>query len=116
METPSEPSGTTSIAKENASGSERQPRTSSLQFGSEELFVLSLPIGLPPEIARKLSPSEIDVVEKVLDGLSNAAIAEARKRHPRTVANQLASAYRKLGIGSRNELIGLVGPGAECSD
>ena len=116
MATTSDTSDTTRIAKEEASRLDREPRTSPLQFGSEELFVLSLPIGLPPKIARKLSPSEIDVLEKVLDGLSNAAIAEARNRHPRTVANQLASAYRKLGIGSRNELIGLVGPGAEISE
>lgn len=85
-------------------------RASRLQFGREELFVLSLPVGLPTELSNLLSPSEAQVVEQVLEGLSNTAIADARNRHPRTVANQLASAYRKLGVGSRSELIGLVRP------
>jgi DNA-binding CsgD family transcriptional regulator len=37
-------------------------------------------------------------------GLSNAQIAARRGVSPRTVANQIASAFRKLGVRSRLEL------------
>ena len=37
-------------------------------------------------------------------GLSNGAIASLRRVSERTIANQLASAFRKLGVGSRFEL------------
>jgi DNA-binding NarL/FixJ family response regulator len=40
----------------------------------------------------------------VMRGLSNRAIAAHRGRSPSTIANQIASAYSKLGIGSRAEL------------
>jgi DNA-binding NarL/FixJ family response regulator len=41
-------------------------------------------------------------------GLSNAAIARARGRSPRTIANQLQSIYRKLGVASRAEMTAYV--------
>jgi DNA-binding CsgD family transcriptional regulator len=47
------------------------------------------------------------VAELALQGLSNDDIARARGTSTRTVANQLASAYRKLGIGSRLQLFAL---------
>ena len=51
-----------------------------------------------------LTPAEIDVVEDVLAGLGNAQIAGKRTSSPRTVANQLASIYKKLRVRSRLEL------------
>ena len=48
-----------------------------------------------------LTPSEREVAKLAREGLSNAAIAELRGTSPRTVANQLARIYRKLGCGSR---------------
>ena len=45
--------------------------------------------------------SERETVRLALQGLSNEEIAEIRQRKARTVANQLQSAYRKLGINSR---------------
>jgi DNA-binding NarL/FixJ family response regulator len=51
-----------------------------------------------------LSRSEQLVALDAVSGLSNAAIASNRKRSVRTIANQLASIYRKLGITSRAEL------------
>ncbi|HEX6273898.1 MAG TPA: helix-turn-helix transcriptional regulator [Polyangiaceae bacterium] len=54
--------------------------------------------------ARGLTSAERAVVELALSGLSNAAIAEKRCCAERTVGNQLASAYAKLGIASRREL------------
>jgi DNA-binding CsgD family transcriptional regulator len=51
-----------------------------------------------------LSPAEGSVFELVCRGLRNAEIARMRGTKPRTVANQLAAIYRKLGISSRVEL------------
>lgn len=53
---------------------------------------------------RVLTGAERDVVRGVLAGWSNARIARERNSSPRTVANQLAAIYRKLGISSRREL------------
>lgn len=52
----------------------------------------------------RLTQAERQVVAGVLDGRTNAAIAMARRTSCRTVANQLAAIYRKLGVSSRWEL------------
>lgn len=52
-----------------------------------------------------LSQSESEVAELARLGLSNAAIAARRGVSPRTVANQLSSLFRKLGVQSRLELV-----------
>ena len=57
-----------------------------------------------------LTAAERAVVELTLSGLSNVAIASKRQCSPRTVANQLAVAYKKLGISSRRELRARFGP------
>lgn len=51
-----------------------------------------------------LSPAEHAVVRLALRGLRNVDIAQARGASPRTVRNQLAAAYAKLGVSSRSEL------------
>jgi DNA-binding CsgD family transcriptional regulator len=73
---------------------------------SGNLLLLSVPVesALDPSAARVLTSAERAVIELTLDGLSNAAVARKRRCSPRTVANQLASAYKKLGVGSRREL------------
>ena len=50
-----------------------------------------------------LGPAEAQVLQLALEGLSNAAIAARRGSRPRTIANQLARAYEKLGVSSRAE-------------
>ncbi|HEX2869872.1 MAG TPA: LuxR C-terminal-related transcriptional regulator [Polyangiaceae bacterium] len=52
----------------------------------------------------RLTQAERQVVAGVLSGRTNAAIAKARRTSSRTVANQLACIYRKLGVASRWEL------------
>jgi DNA-binding CsgD family transcriptional regulator len=52
-----------------------------------------------------LSEAELEVVSAVLRGHSNQDIAAQRGRSTRTVVNQLASVYEKLGIHSRRELL-----------
>jgi DNA-binding NarL/FixJ family response regulator len=51
-----------------------------------------------------LTRAERSVVALALEGKTNAEIARTRGRSERTIANQLACAFRKLGIGSRAEL------------
>ena len=67
-----------------------------------EVFVMVLERRRPGE--ELLSPAELAVIELVKQGLSNAAIARSRATSERTVANQIASAYRKLGVRGRAEL------------
>jgi DNA-binding NarL/FixJ family response regulator len=64
------------------------------------LFVHSI----PKATVEGLTPAEGEVLAFLLDGYDNASIAEARKTSPRTVANQVASIFRKLGVASRAEL------------
>ena len=52
-----------------------------------------------------LSAAELEIVTAVLRGHSNQKIAATRRRSTRTVINQLASVYEKLGIHSRRELV-----------
>jgi DNA-binding CsgD family transcriptional regulator len=75
------------------------------------LILVSVPVESPldEKSARLLSKAEKAVIELVLRGLSNAAIARERGASPRTVANQLASAYKKLRVGSRRELVARFG-------
>jgi DNA-binding NarL/FixJ family response regulator len=56
----------------------------------------------PPET---LSVAERDVLERIVRGDTNAAIAKARNTAIRTVANQVASLLKKTGAASRYELI-----------
>ena len=52
----------------------------------------------------ELTAAEREVAALALRGLSNRDIAVRRGARERTVANQLASVFRKLGISSRSEL------------
>lgn len=72
-------------------------------LGSAELCWLFLPVEAFGLDAR-LTVAERQVVTGVLNGRTNAAIATARRTSCRTVANQLAAIYRKLGVSSRWEL------------
>jgi DNA-binding CsgD family transcriptional regulator len=51
-----------------------------------------------------LSPSEYEVARLAVEGKTYAAIALARQTSARTVANQLASTFRKLRVSGRCEL------------
>jgi DNA-binding NarL/FixJ family response regulator len=77
-------------------------RASKVAIDGEELAVFSFPLP-PPALPSSLSEAERDVAIAVLEGLSNADIAAARGTSPRTVANQVASLLRKLGVRSRTE-------------
>ena len=77
-------------------------RATKLRIGKERWVVLSVPV---PSGARvELSEAERAVKAMLLRGDSNADIARARGTSVRTVANQVASIFRKLGVRSRAEL------------
>jgi DNA-binding NarL/FixJ family response regulator len=59
--------------------------------------------------ATALSEAEKDVVAAAVRGQSNRDIARRRGRSVRTVANQLASAFEKIGVRSRRELVSRCG-------
>lgn len=88
----------------------REGTGSLLMWGSsgETFALLELPADSSPRryFAEQLglSAAEVDVVTMAIRGLRNAEIAQRRRASPRTVRNQLASAYLKLGVGSRSEL------------
>lgn len=69
----------------------------------ERLLVGSYPL-LDLRMAGCLSLAERAVVAQLMAGASCAVIAGLRGTSRRTVANQLQSAYRKLGVRSRAEL------------
>ncbi|MCA9641207.1 MAG: LuxR family transcriptional regulator [Polyangiaceae bacterium] len=54
----------------------------------------------------ELTESEADVYQALLSGASNAQIARKRGTSPNTVANQVAAIFSKLGVSSRQELLG----------
>ena len=77
-----------------------------LRVGREEYVMLAWP-AKSGGMLQDLSPAESEVVQLAASGLSNSQIANARRKSLRTIANQLASAFRKLGIRSRLELFAI---------
>jgi DNA-binding NarL/FixJ family response regulator len=73
-----------------------------LYVGDTQLRTFSRPI--VADWQRVLSQAERDIVAAALRGESNQQIADARRRSVRTVANQMASVFEKLGVRSRREL------------
>jgi DNA-binding CsgD family transcriptional regulator len=76
-----------------------------LESEDGELAVLTFT--LPGDSAISLSSAESDVAQHILAGRSNSEIAALRRCSARTVANQVASLFRKLGVRSRLELVAL---------
>jgi DNA-binding CsgD family transcriptional regulator len=77
-----------------------------LLLGDSSLSTISVDsIG---EWRRALTDAENCVVSAVLRGHSNREIATMRGRSVRTVVNQLASAFEKLGVRSRREMVNRV--------
>jgi DNA-binding CsgD family transcriptional regulator len=72
--------------------------------GGESFAVLSFAIR-EVEVPPNLTEAERQVVDAVLRGCSTSEIAVGRGRAPRTISNQLASIFRKLGVRSRSELV-----------
>jgi DNA-binding CsgD family transcriptional regulator len=78
-----------------------------LTIGGVKVVYLSAPIE-SVDVLAGLTPAERAVARLAAAGCSNADIGRARGSSARTIANQLASIYRKVGVGSRAELIALL--------
>jgi len=63
-----------------------------------------LTIADPAALEWQLTVAETEVAHLAARGLSSARIAQLRGSRARTVANQLAAVYRKLGVSGRREL------------
>src|SRR5258706_360202 len=68
-----------------------------------EMAIFTYPVAASSEPA--LTTAERAVVAAILEGKSNAQIARERARSVRTIANQVASIFKKLEVGSRAELV-----------
>jgi DNA-binding NarL/FixJ family response regulator len=82
----------------------QQGRLSQLQFEGESYTLVSArrpDLEFPVE----LSLAEAAVLRSLVAGSSHAQISGERARSPRTVANQLATAFRKLGVSGRRATI-----------
>ena len=77
-------------------------RSFRVAVGDENVFALRL-ASAEPDVSG-LTDAERVVTSDAARGLSNLQIAKRRGRSPRTVANQLSSAFRKLGVSSRADL------------
>jgi len=86
-------------------------RVSAFWVGHLELVVASHPKA-PQRMLEQLSTAEQSVAVLASRGLKNREIAHRRHSAERTVANQLAAVFRKLGVGSRAELALLLATGS----
>jgi DNA-binding NarL/FixJ family response regulator len=89
---------------------EPQPRELSAMratSGATDLvvFTYARPVWILPQ---SLTMAERAVVLGMLSGATQREIARARGTAPRTIANQVASIFRKLGVGSRLELFAVL--------
>jgi DNA-binding CsgD family transcriptional regulator len=72
-----------------------------------EVLLLRIPFGRE-RWPLTFTAAERSVAGLIVDGAGNAEIARARGTSKRTISNQIASIFRKAGVGSRAELAALV--------
>lgn len=77
---------------------------SDFNWRGERLLSVSAP---KPEalLQRLLSPAEYEAICMLVDGETHSTIAAQRRTSPRTIANQLASAFQRLGVSGRAALV-----------
>lgn len=82
----------------------RRPHGLRLEESAEHgTLVVSFPVP-SADFQGLLTGTETAIAQDILAGLSNADIARGRGTAVRTIANQVASIYRKLRVRSRLEL------------
>jgi len=74
-----------------------------LDHDGERYLLIACPVSRPALLV-DLTPAELEVMNAWLTGAAMSEIADLRGVAFRTVANQIASVYRKFEVGSRNEL------------
>jgi DNA-binding NarL/FixJ family response regulator len=80
--------------------------TTTIDIGVVSQRPADAPVSL--DASARLTAGERDVLACVLEGHSHRAIAARRHSSPRTIANQVASIFKKLHVRSRRELIARV--------
>jgi DNA-binding CsgD family transcriptional regulator len=82
----------------------RSVRSSVVRSGEQELQVLSM--GRPDlSLRARLSVSEFAVLTGLVEGKSHKQIAKERNASAHTIANQLTSAFKRLSVSGRLELL-----------
>jgi DNA-binding NarL/FixJ family response regulator len=79
-------------------------RTHQVELAGETINAIVETTAAKPAPSTTLTKAELAVARLATRGHSNARISRERGVSIRTVANQLASIYSKLRIGSRSEL------------
>jgi DNA-binding CsgD family transcriptional regulator len=97
------PSSADAARSAGAKSSSTEVRASRFRLAGDDYVVLSYP---KAELAAPaaLTSTEQTIFSALLSGQSNGEIALSRDRSLRTVANQVAAIFGKLGVGSRAEL------------
>jgi DNA-binding CsgD family transcriptional regulator len=85
----------------------RDLRSHAFLLDGQQYVVMSFEGRQAPQLAG-LSRAETEVVRAALAGLTNEEIAVTRGRSIFTIQNQLAAAWRKLGVSSRHEAAALL--------
>jgi DNA-binding NarL/FixJ family response regulator len=85
-------------------GLEAPPGLVAERFDVDGVEFVAFTWGSAPDVSA-LTSAERAVLEHLITGASNEAIARARRTAARTVSNQVAAILRKLRVGSRYELI-----------
>jgi DNA-binding NarL/FixJ family response regulator len=100
-----EPPTTEQLRRWVAQGAFKRPAGLRLESVSEDGESLVVSFRVPAvDWSSLLTRTETEIAHEVLAGLSNAEIAKKRGTAVRTIANQVASIYRKLQVRSRLEL------------
>ena len=86
------------------------PRAEKLVLAQNQQFLRQSISATRPdnELSASLSPAEFAVIRLLIEGRSYVEIARLRQTSRRTVANQLASAFHRLHISGRAELLCLL--------
>jgi len=74
-------------------------------FSSQHIITVPRP---DANLAAWLAPAEHAVIHLLIEGMTYAEIAHARRTSVRTVANQVASGFRRLDVSGRAELLCLL--------
>src|SRR5260221_12520117 len=83
-------------------------RASTVELGSDEYLVLSYPAPVW-NLPSSLTTAERSIAFAILRGTSTETIAQERCTSARTVANQIAAIFEKMGVKSRIERARVVG-------
>lgn len=89
------------VARLGRSGRQLRQGFSLVELG-DDLVLLTIADAAASK--EQLTAAETQVAHLAARGLSSERIAKLRGSRARTVANQLAAAYRKLGVSGRREL------------